>query len=224
MPSLRAASRGSAAEPSASATATSRWIERRAPSPPPRRADADLPSPPDCAPLPVQVLIDISKVQDDEVGDGTPSVCVLAGEFLRQAQELIEKKIHPQTIVRGYRLAREAAIAAVADVPHLEAMLLNCSSPSAIGAAMPRLPEELLAERVGRIAAAHLEAVAAHHALDDHLRRFDGKRLQEEDRAQRWCAWMRGRSGELQVGGAGEDDAALHDVVGDQGVQWPRGG
>jgi len=43
-----------------------------------------------------KVLIDISKVQDDEVGDGTTSVCVLAGEFLRQAAELIEKKMHPQ--------------------------------------------------------------------------------------------------------------------------------
>merc|ERR1719165_20672 len=50
------------------------------------------------------VLIDISKVQDDEVGDGTTSVCVLAGEFLRQAAELIEKKMHPQTVVEGYRL------------------------------------------------------------------------------------------------------------------------
>merc|ERR1719267_543356 len=45
-----------------------------------------------------KVLIDISKVQDNEVGDGTTSVCVLAGEFLRQAAELIEKKMHPQTV------------------------------------------------------------------------------------------------------------------------------
>ena len=60
-----------------------------------------------------KVLIDISKVQDDEVGDGTTSVCVLAGEFLRQAQELIEKKMHPQTVVAGYRLARAAAIKAL---------------------------------------------------------------------------------------------------------------
>jgi len=60
-----------------------------------------------------KVLIDISKVQDDEVGDGTTSVCVLAGEFLRQAQELIEKKMHPQTVVAGYRLARAAAYKAL---------------------------------------------------------------------------------------------------------------
>jgi len=60
-----------------------------------------------------KVLIEISKVQDDEVGDGTTSVCVLAGEFLRQAQELIEKKMHPQTVVAGYRLARDAAMASL---------------------------------------------------------------------------------------------------------------
>merc|ERR1712054_669683 len=60
-----------------------------------------------------KVLIDISKVQDDEVGDGTTSVCVLAGEFLRHAQELIEKKMHPQTVVAGFRLARDAAHAAL---------------------------------------------------------------------------------------------------------------
>lgn len=60
-----------------------------------------------------KVLIDISKVQDDEVGDGTTSVCVLAGELLRQAAELIEKKMHPQTVVAGYRLARDAALKAL---------------------------------------------------------------------------------------------------------------
>ncbi|EOD34861.1 hypothetical protein EMIHUDRAFT_455478 [Emiliania huxleyi CCMP1516] len=60
-----------------------------------------------------KVLIDISKVQDDEVGDGTTSVCVLAGELLRQAAELIEKKMHPQVVIGGYRLARDAALKAL---------------------------------------------------------------------------------------------------------------
>jgi len=60
-----------------------------------------------------KVLIDISKVQDDEVGDGTTSVCVLAGEFLRHAAELIEKKMHPQTVIDGYRLSRDAALKAL---------------------------------------------------------------------------------------------------------------
>lgn len=46
---------------------------------------------------------DISKTQDDEVGDGTTSVCVLAGELLREGEKLIHQKIHPQTIIAGMR-------------------------------------------------------------------------------------------------------------------------
>merc|ERR1711871_20907 len=55
------------------------------------------------------VLINMSKVQDDEIGDGTTSVTVLAGELLREAEKLIQAKIHPQTIVAGFRKATEVA-------------------------------------------------------------------------------------------------------------------
>ena len=48
-----------------------------------------------------KIIVDTSKTQDDEVGDGTTSVAVLAGELLRQAEELINQKIHPQTVIRG---------------------------------------------------------------------------------------------------------------------------
>ncbi|CAI0382262.1 unnamed protein product [Linum tenue] len=48
-----------------------------------------------------KVLVDISKVQDDEVGDGTTSVVVLAGELLREAEKLVASKIHPMTIIAG---------------------------------------------------------------------------------------------------------------------------
>ncbi|KAG5403495.1 hypothetical protein IGI04_009614 [Brassica rapa subsp. trilocularis] len=56
-----------------------------------------------------KVLVDISKVQDDEVGDGTTSVVVLAGELLREAEKLVTSKIHPMTIIAGYRMAAECA-------------------------------------------------------------------------------------------------------------------
>lgn len=56
-----------------------------------------------------KVLVDISKVQDDEVGDGTTSVAVLASELLREAEKLIAQKIHPQTITQGWRKACKAA-------------------------------------------------------------------------------------------------------------------
>ena len=42
-----------------------------------------------------KILIDISKTQDEEVGDGTTTVAVLAGELLREAEKLVMQKIHP---------------------------------------------------------------------------------------------------------------------------------
>lgn len=54
---------------------------------------------------PLILCVDISKVQDDEVGDGTTSVVVLAGELLREAEKLIGTKIHPMTIISGFHLS-----------------------------------------------------------------------------------------------------------------------
>lgn len=62
-----------------------------------------------------KVLVDISLVQDDEVGDGTTSVTVLACELLKEAEQLINAKIHPQTIISGYRKAVDCARQALAD-------------------------------------------------------------------------------------------------------------
>ena len=63
-----------------------------------------------------KILVDISKTQDSEVGDGTTSVTVLAAELLREGEKLIEMKIHPQTIVAGWRKAAAAALAALENV------------------------------------------------------------------------------------------------------------
>ena len=56
-----------------------------------------------------KVLVNISMTQDDEVGDGTTSVTVLAGELLREAEKLIAQRIHPMVIIEGWR--RAAAVA-----------------------------------------------------------------------------------------------------------------
>ncbi len=60
-----------------------------------------------------KILVDASRVQDDEVGDGTTSVTVLASELLRQADKLVEMRIHPQTIAAGWRRATAVARAAL---------------------------------------------------------------------------------------------------------------
>jgi len=80
-----------------------------------------------------KVMVDISKVQDDEVGDGTTSVVVLSGELLRQAEQLVNQRIHPMTIIGGFRqactVARERLEACAwdnkADAPKFREDLLN---------------------------------------------------------------------------------------------------
>lgn len=42
-----------------------------------------------------KILIDISKTQDEEVGDGTTTVAVMAGELLKEAEKLVGMRIHP---------------------------------------------------------------------------------------------------------------------------------
>ncbi|MEW5297774.1 MAG: hypothetical protein WDW36_000958 [Sanguina aurantia] len=55
-------------------------------------------------------MIQLSRTQDEEVGDGTTSVIILAGELLHMAEPFLEKSIHPTVIVRGYTRALEDAI------------------------------------------------------------------------------------------------------------------
>jgi len=60
-----------------------------------------------------KVLVEIAQVQDEQVGDGTTTVAVLAGELLREAEALINQRIHPQTVCDGWRLAQECSLAAL---------------------------------------------------------------------------------------------------------------
>ncbi|MCQ8892747.1 MAG: TCP-1/cpn60 chaperonin family protein [Candidatus Methanosuratincola sp.] len=57
-----------------------------------------------------KMMVEISKTQDDEVGDGTTSSVVITGELLKKAEDLIDKNIHPTLIVQGYKKAAEKAV------------------------------------------------------------------------------------------------------------------
>ncbi|MBI2142667.1 TCP-1/cpn60 chaperonin family protein [Candidatus Woesearchaeota archaeon] len=54
-----------------------------------------------------KMIVEVAKTQEDEVGDGTTTAVVIAGELLKQAEDLIDKEIHPTVLARGYRLAAE---------------------------------------------------------------------------------------------------------------------
>ena len=54
-----------------------------------------------------KMLVEVSKTQDNEAGDGTTSAVIIAGELLNKAEELVDKNIHPTVIIDGYRLAQD---------------------------------------------------------------------------------------------------------------------
>lgn len=56
-----------------------------------------------------KVLCELAQLQDEEVGDGTTSVVIIAAELLKNADDLVKQKIHPTSIIAGYRLACKEA-------------------------------------------------------------------------------------------------------------------
>ncbi|CAB3403972.1 unnamed protein product [Caenorhabditis bovis] len=57
-----------------------------------------------------KVLVELAQLQDEEVGDGTTSVVIIAAELLKAADELVKNKLHPTTVINGYRLACKEAV------------------------------------------------------------------------------------------------------------------
>lgn len=63
-----------------------------------------------------KILVELAHQQDREVGDGTTSVVIIASELLKRANELVKTKLHPTTIISGYRLALKEAIRFINEV------------------------------------------------------------------------------------------------------------
>ncbi|MFH1821933.1 MAG: thermosome subunit beta [Methanobacteriota archaeon] len=56
-----------------------------------------------------KMLVEVAKTQDEQVGDGTTTAVIIAGELLHEAERLLDQTIHPTVIAGGYRLAAEKA-------------------------------------------------------------------------------------------------------------------
>ncbi|CAI7782901.1 unnamed protein product [Closterium sp. NIES-53] len=54
-----------------------------------------------------KVLVDLAELQDREVGDGTTSVVIIAAELLKRADDLVRNRIHPTSIISGYRKSQD---------------------------------------------------------------------------------------------------------------------
>lgn len=86
-----------------------------------------------------RTLVDIAKAQDAEVGDGTTSVVLLAGELLKLAKPFIEEGVAPQVIIKGFRAACEMALQRIDELAvciprdspaELVSLLQKCASTS----------------------------------------------------------------------------------------------
>ena len=62
-----------------------------------------------------KIMVEVAKTTDSEVGDGTTSAVVLAGELLKKAEELLDLEIHPTIIAEGYRMAASKAVSLLRD-------------------------------------------------------------------------------------------------------------
>lgn len=57
-----------------------------------------------------KMIVEVAETQDKEVGDGTTTAVILAGELLKSAEEMLDKGIHPTTIVSGYKKAADEGL------------------------------------------------------------------------------------------------------------------
>ncbi len=57
-----------------------------------------------------KMMVEVAKTQEDEVGDGTTTAVVIAGELLKKAEDLLDQDIHPTLIIKGFRMARAQAL------------------------------------------------------------------------------------------------------------------
>ena len=103
-----------------------------------------------------KMMVEVSKTQDNEAGDGTTTAVVIAGELLTKAEELIEKNIHPTIIIDGYKKAAEKALETLEKI----AITVNPLSKEEIKkAAMTSMASKLVAEHREYLADLAVQAI-----------------------------------------------------------------
>ncbi|WP_254769488.1 thermosome subunit alpha [Salinilacihabitans rarus] len=114
-----------------------------------------------------QMIVEVAESQEDEVGDGTTTAAVIAGNLLAEAEDLLEQDVHATTIVEGYheaaRIALEAVEEQVLDVDVDDDLLEQVAASSMTGKGTGGLTPERLAETV-------VEAIR-HVETDDDVER-----------------------------------------------------
>lgn len=110
-----------------------------------------------------RLLVQLSKSQDDEIGDGTTGVVVLAGALLEHAERLVDQGIHPTRIAAGYELACELALEHLGSIAVRSADLTDSLSDRLVRACETALCSKVVnrvQQKLARICAEAVLAVA----------------------------------------------------------------
>lgn len=107
-----------------------------------------------------KMMVEVSKTQAEEVGDGTTTAVVIAGELLKKAGELLDQEIHPTVITRGFKLAKDEALKVleeisvpvnIEDTESLKKIALTSMSGKSMEKASPVLAE-IVVEAIKQVA------------------------------------------------------------------------
>lgn len=105
-----------------------------------------------------KLLVELSISQDNEIGDGTTGVVIMAGALLEEALKLIDKGIHPLRVATGYEKACEVAVKRVQDVARqVDVMKDDCAALKK--AASTALGSKIVSSRQEQLAGICVEAV-----------------------------------------------------------------
>ena len=103
-----------------------------------------------------KMIVEIAKTQQDEVGDGTTTAVVIAGELLKNAENLLSQDVHPTVIAKGYRMAGEQAMSTIEKlsepISKEDTKLLNKIAMTAMTGKAAEMARERLAELVVKAA------------------------------------------------------------------------
>ena len=123
-----------------------------------------------------KMMVEVAKTQDSEVGDGTTTSVILAGELLKRAEKLLRQKIHPTVITEGFRKAAEKAV----DI--LEEMSIKSGIDDTVGlknSAMTCMSSKIVSESRDMLADICIDAIKAIAEKNE-----DGKWIADIDKVQ----------------------------------------
>jgi len=150
-----------------------------------------------------KLLVDLSQSQDNEIGDGTTGVVVLAGALLEQADRLLDRGLHPVRIAEGFEQAAEVAI------KHLEAIsdrveFSKENTDPLVDTAMTTLSSKIINVHKRKMAQIAVDAVLAVADLTNHDVNFDMIKM------------------EGKPGGRLEETELIHGIVIDKDFSHPQ--